>query len=366
MRLPRPSAIDRATIGRILLALGIGAAGGFGFDRLGVPAGWLSGAAIAVAVAAIAELPVRFPKLLRQVAFLVLGTGMGAAVTPEAFADAGEWPLAILALVVVVVALTASSYVLLRRLGGFDRPSAMCASSPGALSHVLATAIDAGVSVPRVALAQSLRLVVLVAVLPPVIASLGGGAGLGEASLPATAGPVEAVLMLVPCGLVGYLAYRLRVPAGMLLGAFVTSAALHGFGVFHTRLPDAALDPAFVLLGTTIGAAFAGTSRATLLTALRGSAASLAAVLALSLGFAWAFSAAFGAPFGEIVLAFAPGGIEAMVTLAFLLGYDVPFVAAMHLVRILILIFGLPIALRLVGVVPARKRSARPGPGAGA
>jgi membrane AbrB-like protein len=279
---------------------------------------------------------------------------MGAAVTPEAFANAGEWPLAILALVVVIAALTAASYVPLRRIGGFDPPSALCASSPGALSHVLATAIEAGISVPRVALAQALRLVVLVAVLPPLIAWLGGARGLGEAGLPPVADLPESVLMVVPCGVAGFVASRLRVPAGMLLGAFVTSSALHAFGVFETRLPDVVLDPAFVLLGTTIGAAFAGTTRSMLLSALGGSAVALVAVLAVSLATAWAFSAAFGAPFGEIVLAFAPGGIEAMVTLAFLLGYDVPFVAAMHLIRILILILGLPIALRLIGVVPKR------------
>ncbi len=355
----RIGGLGRARLAGVLLALGLGTGGGLVFHLLGLPAAWLSGSAIAVAVAAFAGLPVALPLSIRQIAFVILGTGMGAAVTPDAFARVGGWPLAMVALVLAMVAVTLVSVVIQRRLGDFDGPTALCASVPGALSQVVAAATDAGLEVRKVALAQSLRLLVLVAFLPGFITWLGPPEGSREgagAHLPPVASLPESALMIAPCAVVGILARRFKVPAGLLLGAFAASALLHGFGVFETRLPAVVMDPAFVLLGSAIGAAFAGFSAATFMTTLKASLVALAAAFAVATAAAVAFAGATGAPFGEILLAFAPGGIEAMITLAFVLGYDVPFVAALQVVRVVVLLFALPLVLSIV-----MRRSSRHG-----
>ncbi|HET6468361.1 MAG TPA: hypothetical protein VFG43_08290, partial [Geminicoccaceae bacterium] len=55
----------------VLLTLGLGLAGGGLFAWLGLPASWLSGAMIAVAVAALAGAPVLMPARLRDGAFVL-------------------------------------------------------------------------------------------------------------------------------------------------------------------------------------------------------------------------------------------------------------------------------------------------------
>jgi uncharacterized membrane protein AbrB (regulator of aidB expression) len=61
------------------------------------------------------------------------------------------------------------------------------------------------------------------------------------------------------------------------------------------------------------------------------------------------FALATGLPLAQALLAFAPGGLEAMITLAFVLDSDVPYVAALHMIRVVTLAIALPLLLRFVG-----------------
>lgn len=51
--------------------------------------------------------------------------------------------------------------------------------------------------------------------------------------------------------------------------------------------------------------------------------------------------------YGQVFVAFAPGGVEAMAAMALSLGYDPAFVAVHHLYRIILLIFLLPLILKV-------------------
>jgi len=54
-----------------------------------------------------------------------------------------------------------------------------------------------------------------------------------------------------------------------------------------------------------------------------------------------------GLPFGQVWVAYAPGGVEAMAAMALALGYDPAFIATHHLSRIVLLLFSLSLLLRL-------------------
>jgi uncharacterized protein len=74
--------IDRRQIRRTEITLAVGAVGGSIFGLLGLPAGWLTGAMAAVAIAAIAGTQVEVPTSLRNVAFVVTGSFLGSSVSP--------------------------------------------------------------------------------------------------------------------------------------------------------------------------------------------------------------------------------------------------------------------------------------------
>lgn len=342
----RTSLLD---LGRFPLTLALAAVGGGLFTWLGVPAGWLSGAAVVVAIAALSRVPVRMPNAARQVAFLLLGIGMGSSVTPDTLDRIGSWPLSIVFVVVTTAIVTAVAYWVLTRFGKWDRMSAFYGSVPGALSYVLAVAMADGVDMRRVALAQSVRLLFLVAVLPPLIGAFSGSLAPPSTELTHPEADLADLVLLVAAGsAAGYLFLKTGQSAGVLLGALLSSGFLHVTGIVSTWLPGWLLIPGYLVLGGTIGVRFAGTDHGLLVRLVATSLAALLAGLAVALASAVGLIAVSGLPAGQVILALSPGALESMTTLAFLLGFDAAYVASLHFVRFVAITLALPlIAARL-------------------
>jgi membrane AbrB-like protein len=331
------------------VTLVVAAAGGALLALFGVPAAWLSGALVAVTAIALLGFPARVPDVMRRAVFLVLGISMGTAVTPETIAGVRSWPIT-MAFLVLSVPATMTAVIFYLRWAGWDREAGLYASAPGALSSVLALAHEAGVDVRRVAFAQSVRVFLLIAALPGVLAFFDLSAtGGGAVRLPLAGGDVGEIVLMAAAGVAaGLIAERVGVPGGLIVGSMATSAALHATGYVSARMPQYALIPCFVVLGALIGARFIGTDLALLRRLLLDSVgAFLVAVLATVL-FALAAAGIAGEGLGKTVVAFAPGALEGMIILAFLLDLDPAFVAAHHLVRFLLIALLLPFAARLL------------------
>ena len=124
------------------------------------------------------------------------------------------------------------------------------------------------------------------------------------------------------------------------------SALLHATGLVHGRLPQPLVIAGFAATGAIIGARFRGTSLATMRRTVPDAAVSVLLALAVSAGIAAAAAPLLGLPFGQLWLAYAPGGVEAMAAMALALGLDPAFVGAHHILRILGLTLVVPIWLR--------------------
>jgi uncharacterized protein len=327
---------DLRTVGWLLLTMTIAAAGGALFAGLGLPAPWLTGSMTAVVAAAMASLPVGLPARLRDVAFMLLGISMGSSATPESVAQLQAWPgsLGLLALSVLATLFAGAAY--LERVHGWDRVTARCASMPGAFASVVVLAATGAADLPRVVLAQSIRIFVLVALMPATLTFVGGGSsGAGPAPVTATNTALEVLATLAASGSLAALLAYLRVPAGALLGAMIASAILHATGLVHGRFPPALVILGFVATGAVIGARFRGTSLAALRRTVPGALGSVLLALAVSAAIAAAGTALLPLPFGQLWLAYAPGGVEAMAAMALALHLDPAFVGAHHVLRIL-------------------------------
>jgi membrane AbrB-like protein len=303
---------------------------------------------VAVTVAVLAGFRAELPARLRDLVFVLLGISMGAGISPESVARIAEWPLSLAGLGLGVAAMIASGAVYLRRVEGWGEATALLASVPGAMAHVMAVTAASVADVRRVALSQSFRVFVLVALLPTTIRSVSSPAGMGPAprAVPLLDGPPALGLMLA-AGIAGALLLRrLRVPAGLLMGGMAASALLHGAGVVAMPLPPWLLIPGSTALGAFVGARFKGTDFALIRSTMRAALGSLVLAFAVAAGFAFAVSAALSLPFGEVLLAFAPGGIEAMTFMAFILGLDPGYVGGHQLLRFIGLALLVPVIAR--------------------
>ncbi|MCV6584892.1 MAG: AbrB family transcriptional regulator [Marinibacterium sp.] len=325
-----------------IAALGAGLAA-----LLHMPAALLTGPALAVSLAALAGCDMQVPDRLRDLVFVVLGVGIGSTVTDRTTDAILRWPLAFLALVPMLALTMVLGQWALRRGFGFDRRSAVLAAAPGHLSFVIGLGLDMGVDVMRVTVAQSLRLLMLTLLVPVLALLMGVG-------IPANALAGSQVMgwgafagLIGLSALVGLGLQRLRMPAALLVGAMIVSGVAHGAGWVSGGLHPGLGAAGFVMLGALIGTRFSGVRPAVLAQAAGAGVVTTAIAGAMTVLFALPLAWAMGLPEATVMTAFAPGGFETMVALGAVLGSQPGFVAACHVMRLLILSALIPAMLRL-------------------
>lgn len=312
------------------------------FRLAGLPAPSLSGAMVGVAVLLASGFRVAMPMPVAAAAMLFCGVAMGAAVTPEMLGGFQKYPLSIAVFVLSVAATVIATYAFLHRFGRWDSLTAFLAATPGALSTVLAVAAETRADMLRLTTVQSFRLFMLVAVLPLIVTTTGGTVAL--APRPVATLPALAAMCLAGLAIAVVLA-RAGMAASWIFGGLAGSATLHGSGLLVGDAPGWFMEISFMLVGMYIGTRFAAITREALLGALAMSFGALLVGLSVAGASAWLLHSLTGLPFGMILVAFAPGGLEAMLVLGASLGMDPIYVGLHHLLRFFGLAFLLPIAL---------------------
>lgn len=330
--------------------LAIGALGGALFAGLGFPAGWLAGSMLAVAAAALMRRPMHVPVPLARVVFVAIGISLGAAVTPETLRGVATWPFSVALLVAAMACVTFAGAVYLRCVHRWDMLSALFGAAPGALSQVIAYATHNKSDLRGIAIVQTIRVVILTALLPAVLAAL-GLAGPAPVNLGGglDATPAELAILIAAGAAVAGLFHRLRFPGGLIFGAMLASALLHGSGVIGAVLPWWLVNAAMVALGAVTGSRFAGTDLRLLLQYLAAALGSFATAIAVAAVFAWIAIDLMSLSISDVVISYAPGALDAMMMLALALHLDPIFVGAHHVARFLLVSLALPLFVRMFG-----------------
>ncbi len=330
-----------------LAGLSIGAAGGALCWFAGIPAPWLAGSMILGVIAIFSGVRVGMPDWLKALAFIFLGIQTGTSVTWETVDRAVQWPLSILLLGLTVVAVTWACVWYYVKRCKWDGATALFASLPGALSLVLLLASSTAADMRRVTIAQCIRLFFLVAALPSLILWLSPPEAMHEG--PAAIGSIaDIALVIVVSTAAGYGLEWLKVPAGLMLGPMLASAALELSGVISGAAPNSILIPANIVLGVMIASRFAGFTFAEFRAALREGFSGFLIALVIAMAGAGVASAAGGLPFSLALLAFSPGGLDAMTIMAFALDMDPAYVGAHQMARYLGLALLMPLVTSYV------------------
>jgi len=330
--------------------LAVAAAGGGLFALIGIPGGYLSGAILACALAALSGHDQQISQPLRNFALLLLGIVVGSSITAETLNALPKWPVSMAALAVAMAGLIVLLPRYFTRFHAIDPATARLCAIPGAVSIVMALADELEVDERRVAVLQALRLAVLM-LFAPLVVALGMETGSPPVAKPLL--PVAELIAVLAAATAGFaLARRLRIPAPALTGAMLVSGTAFASGAVEGRLHEPLVAAAFIILGASIGARFSGIDRAYLARCLSASAGGISIAVVLTGLVAWPAAAYLEVPFIQIWLALAPGGFDTMIALALALGVDPAFVAGHQLLRL----------IGLFLVVPFLFRGARRGP----
>ncbi len=338
--------MDIFSLRPLLLTLAIGFAGSIAASYANLPAAALVGSVLAVSIASIFRLTVDIPLRLRNVAFTIIGCSLGAGITKEALSQTGQWPFSLFVLgVAVLVTMLTCSWVL-SRFFSQSVETALLATSPGALVYSLALAAGGMGDIRSIIVIQNIRLLVVTTLLPFVLDNFGFEPG--QVDSPTVSGGTGSVLVILVAFIVAASVSRWRIPASFLLAGMLVSGVGHYLGVVIGRPPDSIIFTGFVVTGSMVGARFSSIPRHDLQRLLLASLSVVFISGLFSLLFAIPVAQFLDVPFGQVFVAFAPGGVEAMAAMALALGYDPAYVATHHLFRIILLFFLLPIGVNIL------------------
>ena len=337
----------------LIVTFAIGLVGVGVFQFLNLPLPWLLGPIFACLAAALAGVPLRGIKLLNDAMRGILGVAVGATFTTAVLATmVGMWPTLIM-VPVMVLCIAALGVPYFQRIWGFDFPTSYYAAMPGGLQDMVLFGQEAGGDIRALSLIHATRVMVIVVALPFLLQWVWSADLSNPPGAPASSLPLSQMALMVFCGIVGWqIAKRVGLFGASILGPLILAAIFALTGILEHRPPAEAIWAAQFFIGTSVGAHYAGVTGAEVRKDVIAAIGFCVILLVLTVIVAELVYLLNLAPPMETILAFAPGGQAEMTVLALIVGADMAFVIAHHVLRIFVVILGAPLAARLFSQTP--------------
>jgi membrane AbrB-like protein len=321
---------------RAALGLAVGLAGGAGAQRIGIPVPWVIGSLLASTLLS-QFVTIRLLAWIRPLALLVLGLALGQSFNaPVLHVLAGSAPIIVLGgLLTILSGLFVAR--LFCRIAGTDLKTGYYCAVPGGVIVMAVQAERAGTDVAAVTFSQSIRMVIVVVMLPLLLtfAPFDHGRALPAVMVPPVNPLALAILIAASIALVLVVRPLKLANPWMIVPCFL-SIVLSAWGTVPSGVPHWNVNLAQVVLGISLGGRltpefFKGAQH--LIIASISSTLLLALLLlGLGLGIAWIS----GLPSAAVVLGMAPGGMPEMTVTAGALDVAVPIVLGFHLTRVVL------------------------------
>ena len=217
------------------------------------------------------------------------------------------------------------------------------------IGEITMLAAEKGADVAAIAVVQTMRVIILTAALPLLLALTGIAPSAPAEVISLIASPLELAVLAAAAVATALLLRLAKFPASWMFGAMIASSVLHGTGLIEGGLPPWMRGVALVGIGAVIGTRFARISKSTLLSHINAGLGSFAVAIAISAIFVTVIVLATHVRFADVVVAFAPGAMDAMLALALTLHIDPIFVGAHHLSRFVFVSITTPGIVHLFG-----------------
>jgi hypothetical protein len=329
-----------ASLVRCAAGLAVALAGAALAQALGIPLPWMLGSLLATAAGKMARLPTQSWGPFRNAGQWVIGTSLGLYFNPTVVALVGVNLPYIAAGMLFALLLGCVGAWLLQRLGHTDFRTAWFASAIGGASEMAVLAERHHARVDLVASAHSLRMLMVVVIIPFAFEFLGFH-GTMASQLPTSVTGLHApggLLLLVLTITAALLLRRFRVPNAWVLGPLFVTAALTSQNIALTDLPAHTSHIGQLLIGWALGDRF-GPDFFHRAPRYLGAVAIVNSInLVLAFGFSYGLSMVSAIPFPTLVLGTSPGGIAEMAITAKVLMLGAPVVTSFHVLRMVFIL----------------------------
>ena len=316
-------------------------------DYFNIPLAWMLGPMIITSIVALAGIKVVMPKIALNSILIILGLHIGNYIDQNLFNQMINWiwTSVIMLIYIIICILIVSKY--LQKFSGYGEKASIFSAAPGALGPLMILAENEKTDLSQVATSHLIRLIITV--IPFIIVNNTGSETLlfnefdymGQNHL-------NLILLIIVSLFFIFVFDKIKIPAALMSGTLFASGLLQMTDVASYKLPDASIDFCLLILGASVGCRFA---EKTVKEIANNSLHSIVATTILVLlGLVAAYVATFFVDTNilTLILSFSPGGIYEVAVIAIAFDLDPDFVAFHHIIRLLFILFTVPIILRIL------------------
>jgi hypothetical protein len=283
---------------------------------------------------------------LVTVAKSIIGIAAAARFSPEDLIVAGTYGVPLVVAIGITGGLSILNGYLIGRWTEIGLATSLLGSVPGTASAVVAISGEFGADPASVAILQYLRMIIVV-LLVPIAASFFSSdiAVIPNAVLPTSVANSQRVstalnllLLTVGCSLGTLAGKGLRLPTGEFLGSFLVGLGLCWILRYQLYIPRPLFVIGLLLIGLSAGLKFDWQVMFKLWKAVLLEIVLVVLLVLCCLGIGYEFHLITQVDTTTALLAFAPGGMEAMIATANQLGSDTGLVLTIKFIRQLIIL----------------------------
>ena len=318
-------------------------------EYFNVPLAWMLGPMLAISIAALSGIKVKMPKLALNIILIILGLHIGNYIDQNLINQMKDWfwTSIIMFAYILISIFIVSKY--LQKYSGYKNKTSIFSAAPGALGPLLILAEYEKSDLSQVATSHLIRLIIIITVFPFFVVNFSENEAMEVAKFDYLNQNHLNLLILLTSSILLILIFdKIGIPAALLSGTLVASGILQISEIASYKLPEQSIDYCLLILGASVGCRFADKSVNEV--AKNTFHSFIATLLLIVLGVIAALIAGYfvDTDFLTLLLSFCPGGIYEVAVIAIAFDLDPNFVAFHHIIRLLMILFTVPLILKVI------------------
>tara|TARA_A100000164_G_scaffold101690_1_gene88985 strand:- start:64 stop:1107 length:1044 start_codon:yes stop_codon:yes gene_type:complete len=318
-------------------------------DFLKIPLAWFLGPMVFTSLASLLGLQLKMPRVVLSLILILLGLYIGNYIDKNLFSQMHQWlwTSLIMLLYIIFSVLFVSKY--LQKYSKYEKKTSIFSAAPGALGPLLILAEDEKSDLSHVATSHLIRLIIIITIFPFIVNSFyeGETVKLSE-SVIENQNIIHLLILILASIILIYFFNKLKVPAALLSGTLVASGFLQITELASYKISADIIDYCLLILGASVGCRFANKTFTEIgKNAFHSFVATFFLVIFGMLA-AYIASLVIDKNFFTLLLSYCPGGIYEVAVIAIFFDLDPEFVSFHHIIRLLMILFIVPIILRFI------------------
>jgi len=318
-------------------------------DFLKIPLAWFLGPMVFTSLASLLGLQLKMPRVVLSLILILLGLYIGNYIDKNLFSQMHQWLWTSLIMLVYIIfsVLFVSKY--LQKYSKYEKKTSIFSAAPGALGPLLILAEDEKSDLSHVATSHLIRLIIIITIFPFIVNSFYEGETVKlSQSVVENQNLIHLLILILASIILIYLFNKLKVPAALLSGTLVASGFLQITELASYKISADIIDYCLLILGASVGCRFANKTFTEIgKNAFHSFVATFFLVIFGMLA-AYIASLIIDKNFFTLLLSYCPGGIYEVAVIAIFFNLDPEFVSFHHIIRLLMILFIVPIILRLI------------------